>query len=1232
MSGRKAFEGIGLLVVGLVAACLTQAAPVQAAAGINQQLTFQGKVVNSSGVNLADGTYDMEFKIYQDGNSSGTGSTLMWTEDYLVSGSTGMPSTGGVSVSSGTFNVNLGSICALAGSTCGAKTNTGVDFNQDTLWLSFQVGNTSSCTVTSSTTSFHTGCGGDGEMTPFIRLTAVPQALNANRVGGLTVSQLVQLSPGSQQSGSINVSGNIQSGGTVHANTLDAATSGALSLGGGTATGITLLNNLTGGSSITATLAGVNALTLGSTTATGGIVFQDGTSNNRTVTLTMPGLANSYSLSWATSGATGTQCLQSTSASTSTVTGLQWGSCGGGISLGAVDSAGSANANGATLTGSVLNLNSADGTHPGVINASPQTIGGAKTFSALITGSAGISVSGGAITLQGNAASTLTTSSGNLTLDATSGSTPSILIGNGAQNKAITAGNTQSSTTITLQAGATTETISNSGDTVQNTAAAGSATAFQVQNANSEPVLLVDTTNSNLLTNPGFETGVSGWSGSGTGASCVQNTATVSRVYYGLASLKCTTATSGNTTATVNSFTSTLSAGTYTFSFYAMSDSSITLASTVSFTGGGGTCSLSSTSISNTGFQRYSCTVTTTGTTTSIVITTSTLNATLYVDAVMLASGSVLQPYDIGAIQLRGTVTNPAFFEASSNSNAAFQVQNSSASSLLSVDTTTNNLIPNSDFETGISSWSATGNATIASTSRTFSTSEVYEGTGSMAITLGTTTPGATVALGTTLPTGTYAFSFFATASVASVTLVSPTIGGATCTLNSTSWVSGSGWQRYTCTVTATSTFNSVTISSTTTSGTLWIDAVQLTSGGSVGPYNPAAIQLRGIISSPLVIHTSSDEGAILQVWDWQGLNMIFSADNHKKAVQIGSQTSDANQVVLGLDSYNTYTDASSSCSTTLNNGALYYNTVTNSIRACINDTINSVGNWEDLVSTAGLGMIMFGVVPDSGANSNAGDVAGVAGSDTSKGPCRVYMGSVANSIRWTGCTLYAYGRKEIINAQTTDYTTGITTTGSVFQNLCVFTAGNQPTFGTASITETSASVPGTWSPGSPSICLATIKEISGGSGIGIIYDTRPFTTSTKIPVVVATATAIGQALKLNGTIGEVAPTSATTSPFFGVLVSWNGFTSTNTITGFAAVAGPVYVQATAGSVGAYVKPTATAGFVNTSALVTLAQTDIPYTYLGLAQSPFNAPGTQCSTTANADTCRGSILVDINIR
>lgn len=160
--------------------------PAKASAGINQQVNFQGKLVNTNGTNVPDGTYNIEFKIYQDGNgcvgggSSPCSGTLKWTEDWLRNNSQG------VTVSNGIFQVNLGSITSLSA----------VDFNQSVLWLSINLGNTNAtCTPFSS-------CSGDGEMLPFIRFTASPYALNSNGLQGLSASNFVQLAQGVQADGS----------------------------------------------------------------------------------------------------------------------------------------------------------------------------------------------------------------------------------------------------------------------------------------------------------------------------------------------------------------------------------------------------------------------------------------------------------------------------------------------------------------------------------------------------------------------------------------------------------------------------------------------------------------------------------------------------------------------------------------------------------------------------------------------------------------------------------------------------------------------------------------------------------------------------------------------------------------------------------------------------------------------------------------------------------------------
>ncbi len=154
----------------------------EAAAGINQQINFQARLLNSQGATVPDGTYNVQFKIYQDGTgcvvsgSSPCGGTLLWTESWLNN------TTQGVAVKNGYFSAYLGSISSLAG----------VDFNQDSLWLSLNIGTTNpSCTP-------FTNCGGDGEMLPFKRFASNPYALNSGKLSGLTSSQFVQLAQGVQ--------------------------------------------------------------------------------------------------------------------------------------------------------------------------------------------------------------------------------------------------------------------------------------------------------------------------------------------------------------------------------------------------------------------------------------------------------------------------------------------------------------------------------------------------------------------------------------------------------------------------------------------------------------------------------------------------------------------------------------------------------------------------------------------------------------------------------------------------------------------------------------------------------------------------------------------------------------------------------------------------------------------------------------------------------------------------
>ncbi len=122
-----------------------------AATGINRQISFQGKVVNINGTNVTNGNYNFVFRIY----TVDTGGSPIWTETR----------TGGnqLTVTDGIFRASLGSVTSLPGS---------IDFNTDNIYLSVEFNTTD----------------GTNEMSPRIRFSAVPYAINAEKVSGLTVT------------------------------------------------------------------------------------------------------------------------------------------------------------------------------------------------------------------------------------------------------------------------------------------------------------------------------------------------------------------------------------------------------------------------------------------------------------------------------------------------------------------------------------------------------------------------------------------------------------------------------------------------------------------------------------------------------------------------------------------------------------------------------------------------------------------------------------------------------------------------------------------------------------------------------------------------------------------------------------------------------------------------------------------------------------------------------------
>ncbi len=140
-----------LFAFAIIVGSLFLFSKVEAASGINPELTYFGVLKNSKGSNAADGNYDMVFRFY----TTASGGTPVWTGNYTAAN--GNP----VSVKDGNFTVLLGS---------GNGNALNIDFSQDTYYVGITVET-------------------DSEMSPRQRIGAAAYAFNANAVNGTSIYQ-----------------------------------------------------------------------------------------------------------------------------------------------------------------------------------------------------------------------------------------------------------------------------------------------------------------------------------------------------------------------------------------------------------------------------------------------------------------------------------------------------------------------------------------------------------------------------------------------------------------------------------------------------------------------------------------------------------------------------------------------------------------------------------------------------------------------------------------------------------------------------------------------------------------------------------------------------------------------------------------------------------------------------------------------------------------------------------
>jgi hypothetical protein len=136
----------------------------QAVAVANNAINFQARLMTNGGSIVADGYYNVEFKLY---NVSSGGSAL-WTETWYDSNGVTAGNDNRVRVQNGYLTVSLGTQNAFPGT---------INWEQQ-LWITMNIGG-----VTQTATPTW-----DGEMTPRLLLTAVPYAFRAQRLASLNGS------------------------------------------------------------------------------------------------------------------------------------------------------------------------------------------------------------------------------------------------------------------------------------------------------------------------------------------------------------------------------------------------------------------------------------------------------------------------------------------------------------------------------------------------------------------------------------------------------------------------------------------------------------------------------------------------------------------------------------------------------------------------------------------------------------------------------------------------------------------------------------------------------------------------------------------------------------------------------------------------------------------------------------------------------------------------------------
>ena len=354
------------------------------------------------------------------------------------------------------------------------------------------------------------------------------------------------------------------------------------------------------------------------------------------------------------------------------------------------------------------------------------------------------------------------------------------------------------------------------------------------------------------------------------------------------------------------------------------------------------------------------------------------------------------------------------------------------------------------------------------------------------------------------------------------------------------------------------------------------------------------------------------------------GVDVLTVSPNGGNILVGNSSTSSTTLTLFQLDSFDGDSSAESTakgCSTTINQGAMYYNTRMGSIRGCINNS------WVDVSNPDTLGLLTFGIIPSSG--NQPYDLPALVTSGYS-GPCKVSRVN-NNQVHLEPCTAYSGGRRVNIAggewytntpAQGTKNITLTTAAGGRWAHLCVDAAG-AVNWTTTNGTSATGGMP-TFSAVSPHLCIADIAGSTTTAGlIDDIYDTRTFTSAMKEAVNVSTAVELGMIVDAGGTNGAMIPAVSASAKLYGTIVATDGATSGGAPNAIVTTVGPAWIKANAGTAGQFIKTSLTNGYGNTTASI---PNNSFYYSVGNTRTNFDST---CTTTAN---CAGSLYVNFIVR